>query len=130
MQQAAPGGGAAAGGGYGAFEFAPRRGAPDWRAVQSIDAERFFRGVASADELSHLSACGAHLRACALEADPRAADAANGARFRAAALVLSLAGELDAAAAADDLRDAYDKLDALRAENEALRVRDVTWRGV
>lgn len=80
-------------------------------------------GAASAAELAALSAVGAQLRGSALEADARLSDAANAARFSRAAQLLSLASELDAAAAADDLHDAFDKLDALRAETERMQAR-------
>ena len=108
---------------FASFAFAPRRGAPDWRAVLSLDPERFTSGAASAAELAALSSCGAQLRAAALEPDARLSDAANAARFARAASLLGLAAELDAAAAADDLRDAFDKLDALRHENQRLQAR-------
>ena len=108
---------------FASFAFAPRRGAPDWRAVLSLDPERFASGAASAAELAALSSCGAQLRTAALEPDARLSDAANAARFARAASLLGLAAELDAAAAADDLHDAFDKLDALRHENERLQAR-------
>jgi hypothetical protein len=108
---------------FSSFYFAPRRGVPDWRAVLSLDPERYVSGAASAAELAALSAVGAQLRGSALEADARLSDAANAARFSRAAQLLSLASELDAAAAADDLHDAFDKLDALRAETERMQAR-------
>ncbi len=108
---------------FASFDFVPRRGAPDWRAVSSVDPARFLRGDVAPEELAHLSQLAAHLRGCALEPDARLSDGANAARFARAAALLSLTAELDGAAAAEDLRDAYDNLDALRAENEALRVR-------
>lgn len=108
---------------FASFAFPQRRGAPDWRAVLSLDPERYLAGLASAADLQALQAVGAQLRGCALEPDARLSDGANAARFSRAAQLMALAADLDAAAAAEDLHDAFDKLDALRAERDAWQAR-------
>lgn len=101
----------------GQYTFEPRRGQPDWARVLALDLKAFSSTrAAAAENLEQLLDVGYPLRTAVLEPDPRLAPEANLARFVQAANVLALDAEFESSAAEADLRDAYYKLDLLRAQ--------------